>query len=90
MTLEVIDFFLFCNIIDFDLSIAVAESDLVIITKRHRTDVIIDLIGFVETMDVGGAAGPDVECGIKSDSYLVVIGPVDKVEVEVVLEVGSF
>jgi hypothetical protein len=87
VSFEVVDPLFFCNVVDFDLAIAVSECDLVLVAEGNGADVVVDLAGLVYAADVSGAAGPDVKGGIESDCDLVVVGPVQKVEVEIVLEV---
>lgn len=52
MTFEAVKFFLFGDIKNFDLSVAVAECDLIIITEGNRANVIVDLAGLIDSVDV--------------------------------------
>ena len=79
MSFKVINPLFLGNIINLDLSITVAKSNLVILTERNRTDIVIDLVGLVEPADIGRATRPNIERGVEGDCDLVVIGPVEKV-----------
>ena len=76
MSLKVINSLFFINIIYFDLSITITEGDFIIITKWYGADIIIDLIGLVESVDISGTSRPNVERSIQSNSDLIFIWPV--------------
>ena len=85
MALEIVDFLLFIDIVYFYLSIAISKGNFVVITEGDWTDVVIHLGCLIDPCDIGRAAWPYVERGIKSNSYLIIIRPGKQVEIEIVL-----
>jgi hypothetical protein len=89
VALEAVDFLLFCDVENSDLALGVADCDFVVVAEGEGADVVVELGGLVESGDFGGAAGPEVKGGVECDCDLVAIGPIEQVEVEIVLEVGG-
>ena len=89
MTLKAVDFFPLGDVEKSNLALGIAHCYFVCITEGDWTDVVVDLWGLVETGDFWGAAWPEVDRGVQGNGDLVAIGPVEEVEVEVVLEVGG-
>jgi hypothetical protein len=53
MPFEIINFFLFANIKDFDLSLAVSNGDFVIVAEGDRANIVVRLTCFVEPGNLG-------------------------------------
>ena len=58
MTLEFIDFLQLADIEYLDLSHAVPHCDLIIVTERHRAEIVAHIGGLVQLAGVGRAARP--------------------------------
>jgi hypothetical protein len=56
VTLKTAYFFLFSDIENFDLSVAVSERDFVLVAEGDGADVVVDLACLIYSVDVGGAS----------------------------------
>lgn len=52
MAFEVVDFLPLGDIVDLDLSVAVAKGNFVFVAEGDGADVVVDLVGFVEPADI--------------------------------------
>lgn len=88
MSLEIAHFLTLSNIKYFDLPITISDGNFILIAERDWTDIVIDLAGFIEPGDLGWASRPKIKWGIKSNSDLIFIRPVQQIKVEVILQIG--
>lgn len=89
MPIKLCDFGFLNQVEDFDLSKSVANGQFVLVTERYWAQVVIHLAGLIDLVLLWRTSRPHISCRVQSHCYLVVVGPVQQVQVEIILEVGG-